>query len=132
MSNLGQGYWERWRVGGTHTRDTGEKEKKMSLHTAASFSLVFVLRVAAKQTMIYEFKRVQIGGLCEEWCLFCHLTFFSAQISPQPLYLSQTFKHLLKGQKISYLMHVSGHRTVEWVQRYACAKLSETIWLAGG
>ena len=29
-------------------------------------------------------------------------------------------------------MHVSGHRMVEWVQSYACAKLSETIWLAGG
>jgi len=23
MSNLGQGYWESRRVGGTHTRDTG-------------------------------------------------------------------------------------------------------------
>ena len=29
-------------------------------------------------------------------------------------------------------MHVSGHGMVKWVQRYACAKLSETIWLAGG
>ena len=29
-------------------------------------------------------------------------------------------------------MHVSGHGTVEWVQRYACAKLSETNRLAGG
>jgi hypothetical protein len=33
--------------------------------------------VVAKQTMIYEFQRVQVGGLCEEWCLFCH-------ISPRP------------------------------------------------
>jgi hypothetical protein len=32
----------------------------------------------------------------------------------------------------SYPMHVSGHGMVEWVQRYAFAKLSETIWLAGG
>ena len=55
-----------------------------------------------------------------------------AQISPQPLHLSPTFKHLLKEQKISYPMHVSGHRMVEWVQRYACAKLSETVWRAGG
>jgi hypothetical protein len=39
---------------------------------------------------------------------------------------------LLKEQKISYPLHVSGHGLVEWVQRYACAKLSETIWLAGG
>jgi hypothetical protein len=29
-------------------------------------------------------------------------------------------------------MHVSGHKMVEWVQEYACAKLSENIWLAGG
>jgi hypothetical protein len=56
-------------------------------------------RVEAKQTMIYEFQRVRIGGLCEEWCLFCHLTF--AQISPQPLHLSPTFKHLLKGKRLA-------------------------------
>ena len=59
------------------------------------------------------------------WAIF-------AQISPQPLHLSPTLKHLLKEQKISYPMHVSGHGMVEWLQRYACAKLSETIWLAGG
>jgi len=29
-------------------------------------------------------------------------------------------------------MHDSGHGMVEWVQRYACAKLSVIIWLAGG
>jgi len=29
-------------------------------------------------------------------------------------------------------MHVLGHGMVEWVHRYACEKLSETIWLAGG
>ena len=29
-------------------------------------------------------------------------------------------------------MHVSGHKMVEWVHRYACAKFSEIIWLAGG
>jgi hypothetical protein len=60
-----------------------------------------------------------------------HLTFCK---SPQPLHLSQTSKHLLKEQKISYPMHVSGHEMVEWVQRHACAtcaKLSETVWLAG-
>ena len=37
MSSLGQGYWERWRVGGTHTRDTGEKEKNLSLHSCCEF-----------------------------------------------------------------------------------------------
>jgi hypothetical protein len=61
--------------------------------------------------MIYEFQRVQIVGLCEEWCP-------NLQASAE--------------QKISNLMHVSGHGMVEWVQRYASAKLSETIWLAGG
>jgi hypothetical protein len=32
-------------------------------------------RVAAKQTIYNEFQRVRIGGLCEEWCLFCFLIF---------------------------------------------------------
>jgi len=27
MSKLGQRYWECWRVGGTHTRDTGGKDR---------------------------------------------------------------------------------------------------------
>ena len=56
----------------------------------------------------------------------------SAQIFTQSLHLSTTLKHLLKEQIISYPMHVSGHEMVEGVQRYACAKLIETIWLAGG
>jgi len=34
-------------------------------------------------------------------------------------------------EKNSYPMHVSGHGMVEWVQRYACAKISGTVWLAG-
>jgi len=29
-------------------------------------------------------------------------------------------------------MQVSGHGMVEWVKRYACAKLSETICWQGG
>jgi len=49
-----------------------------------------------------------------------------------PVSLSPTLKHLLKEQKISYPMHVSGHGMVGWMQRNACAKLSETIWLAAG
>ena len=37
-SNLGQGYWESRRVGGTHTRDTGGKDRKnLSLHTCCEF-----------------------------------------------------------------------------------------------
>ena len=70
---------------------------------------------------------MQSGGLCEKWCLFCFLTFLRAQISTQSLHLSPTFKHLLKEQTISYPMHVSSHGMVEWVQKYACAKLSETL-----
>jgi len=46
MLNSGQGYWECRRMGGTHTRDTGEKEKICSSIPALSFSLVFALRVA--------------------------------------------------------------------------------------
>jgi hypothetical protein len=34
--DLGQGYWECWRMGGTHTRDTGKKAE-MSLHTCCEF-----------------------------------------------------------------------------------------------
>ena len=41
---------------------------------------------------------------------------------PISLHLSPAFKHLLKEQKVSYPMHVSGHELVQWVQRYACAK----------
>jgi hypothetical protein len=52
-------------------------------------------------------------------------------LPPAPL-LQASAESLLKGKKVSYPMHVSGHEMVEWVQRYACAKLSETIWLAGG
>jgi len=46
MSNLGQGYWERRQVGGTHTRDTGEKDKKKLLHTCYEFQPGFALRFA--------------------------------------------------------------------------------------
>jgi hypothetical protein len=42
---------------------------------------------------------------------------FPAQLTPQSLHLSPTFKHLLKEQKISYPMHVSGHGMLEWMQR---------------
>ena len=55
MSSLGQGYWERWRVGGTHTRDTGEKEKNLSLLTYCEFQPGFALRVEGK---LYDFDKV--------------------------------------------------------------------------
>ena len=31
--NFGQGYWERLRVEGTRTRDTGKRHENLSLHT---------------------------------------------------------------------------------------------------
>ena len=83
MLDLGQGYWECRRVEGTHTRDTGEKDKILSLHTCFASAPLPNLEASA-------------------------------------------------GKKSSYPMHVSGHEMVEWVQRYACAKLSETVWLPGG
>jgi len=44
---MGQGYWYSRRVGGTHTRDTGEVDRKICCSLpAASFSPVFALRVA--------------------------------------------------------------------------------------
>ena len=46
QSNLGQGYWECLQVGGTHTKDTGEKENKYCSIPAAGFSPVFVPIVA--------------------------------------------------------------------------------------
>ena len=55
MSNVGQGNWERRRVGGTHTRDTGEKIKICRSLPTASFSLVLALRVAAK---LYDFNTI--------------------------------------------------------------------------
>ena len=46
MSNLGQGYWECRGMGGTHTRDTGVKDKICRSIPAASFSPIFAPRVA--------------------------------------------------------------------------------------
>jgi len=67
MSNLGQGYWERRRVGGTHTRDTGKKGRKKccSLPTV-SFSPDFALIVAAKYISWTKFK----WGQSVAWLIF--------------------------------------------------------------
>ena len=52
MSNSGQGYWECQRMGGTHTRDTGEKGRKSCRPIpAANFSPVFALIVAGLITL---------------------------------------------------------------------------------
>jgi hypothetical protein len=69
MSNLGQGYWECRRVGGTQTRDKGEKERKhMSLHICGEFHPVFVLRVAGLNTGYYKIEMGPIRGLVGFWC----------------------------------------------------------------
>jgi hypothetical protein len=152
MSNLGQGYWECRQVEGTHTRDKGEKDRKVcSSIPAIGFSPVMLLALLPIYTHQIKFEWGQTMACVKSVVVFpeCRSTIYvlhlrpqllpspnshqiCAQISPQSLHLSPTFKHLLKEQINSYPMHVSGHGMVEWVQRYACAKLSETVWLAEG
>jgi hypothetical protein len=68
MPNLGQGYWECRRMGGTHTRDTGEKGRKSCRSKpAASFSPVFALRVAGLNINYSKFYMGPISGLVEIW-----------------------------------------------------------------
>ena len=56
MSNLRQGYWECLRVGGTHTRDTGGKYKKICRSiSASSFLAVFALSVEGK---LYDIDKI--------------------------------------------------------------------------
>jgi hypothetical protein len=55
--------------------------------------------------------------------------FASWHYHPQPLHLSPTFKHLLKGKIISYPMHALGHKKVQWVQR--CLRKVKWDCLAG-
>ena len=56
MSKSGQGYWECLRVGGTHTRDTGGKYKKICRSiSASSFLAVFALSVEGK---LYDIDKI--------------------------------------------------------------------------
>ena len=56
MSILGQGYWERRRVEGTHTRDKGEKDIKICRSISASSLVpVFPLSVAGK---LFDFDKI--------------------------------------------------------------------------
>ena len=72
---MGQGYWESRQVGGTHTRDTGEKGRKVCRSIpAASFSLVSALRVAGLNVAKYKIEIGPIGGLVEFWYKFCSKT----------------------------------------------------------
>jgi hypothetical protein len=75
MSNLGQGYWERRRVGGRHSHKghRGNREVCRSLPTA-SFIPVVPLSVEGK---LYDLDKIQIGsisGLVDFWQIISHLT----------------------------------------------------------
>jgi len=63
VSNLGQGYWECLRVGGTHTRDRG---KTCRSKFAASFSPVLRSELRATNKLI-RIEMGPIGGLVESW-----------------------------------------------------------------
>jgi len=74
LSNLGQGYRECRRVGGTHTRDKGGKDRKIfRSKTAASSSPVFALSVAANLYASDWIWMGPINGLCwiAVWFLCC-------------------------------------------------------------
>jgi len=149
-SNLRQGYWESRRVEGTHTRDTGEKDKSVAsylLRVLARFFLSALPGIYRRQIKFdwgQKMACAKSGVVFLKSCTTISVLHSRPQLLLSPnshricrvmcliLHLYQTYKHLLKEQKISYPMLVSGHGLVEWVQRYACAKLGETIWLAGG
>jgi len=157
LSNLWQGFWECRRVGGTHTRDKGEKDRKLilSLYTCCEFQPDFSFQRCGQ----IIWRRQNLNGV-NRWPGWFLAWFFPPYIGalfptvpshsvhdPQlthlpgvglrPKYLPslctspQPWSICLK-KNISYPMHVSGHGMVEWVQRHACAKLSGTVWLAGG
>ena len=67
-SNLGQGYWESRRVGGTHTRDTGGKDIKICRSIpAVNFPPVLAPRVAVKNINYSIIYKGPIGGLVGFW-----------------------------------------------------------------
>ena len=106
MSNMGQGYWECRRVEGTHTRDKREKDKILSLHTCFEFNPGFSSQRCGQ---IIRFKSTLNGA--NRWPGLLLAYFFPRDIGA---------------------FFPTGHGMVEWVQRYGCAKLSETIGLVGG
>ena len=62
MSILGQGYWECRQVGGTHTRDTGGKDRNICRSVpAASFNPVFITRVVGLDT---GQNKIKMGSFC--------------------------------------------------------------------
>ena len=150
QGRIREGYWESRRVEGTHTRDTGEKDKSVAsylLRVLARFFLSALPGIYRRQIKFdwgQKMACAKSGVVFLKSCTTISVLHSRPQLLLSPnshricrvmcliLHLYQTYKHLLKEQKISYPMLVSGHGLVEWVQRYACAKLGETIWLAGG
>ena len=57
MSNLGQGYWERPRVGGTYTRDTGEKDNSVT---------PYLLQVSAR-FLLSELRPISMTSTKSKW-----------------------------------------------------------------
>ena len=62
MSNLGQGYWERRQVEGTHTRDTGGTEKHLLLHTCFEFQPGFRSQGCGVTCKEKQFYPTQLSG----------------------------------------------------------------------
>jgi hypothetical protein len=126
MSILGQGYWERRRVGGTHTRDTGEKERNLSLLTYCEFKPGFCSQRCSQ--IIWLRKNLNGVNWWPDWFLaYCFPCDIGALFPTVPSHsvhdlIPKPSSICWKRKKTSYPMHVSGHGTVEWVQRYACAK----------
>jgi hypothetical protein len=76
MSNLGQGYWGCREVGGTHTRDIGEKDKKICRSTSAAiFSPVFVTRVAGLIQFSMKLKWGQLVAWLSFDAFICTVTY---------------------------------------------------------
>jgi len=66
MLELGQGHWECLRVGGTHTRDRGGKDRNTCRSTPASrFNPVSVPRVAGGNEGYSLIRMKAIGSLAE-------------------------------------------------------------------
>ena len=83
MWNLGQGYWECWRGGGTHTSGTrGEKTKVCSSIPTLSSSLVFGSELRTKTKNILKLKCGQPVAWSDFGEQFCSFTckHFSAPI----------------------------------------------------
>jgi len=94
MSNLGQGYWECWQVEGTHTRDTGEKEKNIAPNLQQVSALFFLseLRGEVKQNELNPscvyFGELSYSSICKQvW-----LELFRLHFTPPLLHYFEDLK----------------------------------------